>query len=100
MEVTFVDDHVSLTGWPTWAEAGEALRTTLGDADGGAACAAEMGFSPLAVSASTTKPHKTAVRSEWKRIVFTPCLNGASRGAGSPQMSPTLAQALRNYTMR
>jgi hypothetical protein len=71
MEVTFVDDQVSLTGWPAWAEAGEALKTTLGDSDGGANCA-EMGFSPLAVSASTAKPNKTAVRSEWKRIVFTP----------------------------
>ena len=72
MDVAFVDDHVSLTGWPAWAEAGEALRATLGDADGDANCAAEMGFSPLAVSASTTKPNKAAVRSEWKRIVFTP----------------------------
>ena len=71
MEVTFVDDHVSLTGWPAWAEAGEALRATLGDAEDGANCAAEMGFSPFAVNASTTKPNKTAVRSERKRIVFT-----------------------------
>jgi hypothetical protein len=80
MEVTFVDDHVSLTGWPAWAEAGEALRATLGDADGGANCAAEMGFSPFAASASTTKPNKTVVRSEWKRIIFTTCLNGALLG--------------------
>jgi hypothetical protein len=68
MEVAFVDDQVSVTGWPAWAEAGEALRATLGDADGGACCAAEMGFSPLAVSASATKPNKAAARSEWKRI--------------------------------
>src|SRR5215469_4890428 len=89
MEVTFVDDHVSLTGWPAWAEAGEALRATLGDADGGANCAAEMGFSPLAASASTAKPNKTVARSEWKRIVFTPCLNAALLGAGSsPQCPP------------
>src|SRR5215469_10214344 len=88
MEVTFVDDHVSLTGWPAWAEAGEALRTTFGDADGGANCAAEMGFSPLAVSPSTTKPNKTAARSERKRIVFTPCPNGALFGAGRPQRPP------------
>jgi hypothetical protein len=39
-----------------------------------------MGFSPLAASASTTKPNKTVVRSEWKRIVFTTCLNGALLG--------------------
>jgi hypothetical protein len=91
MEVTLVDDHVSLTGWPACAEAGETLRATLGDADGDANCAAEIGFSPLAVSASTTKPNKAAVRSEWKSIVFTPCLNGELFGAG-------LAQGSRNFT--
>jgi hypothetical protein len=84
MEVAFVDDHVSVTGWPAWAEAGEALRATLGDADGGASCAAEMEFSPIAVSASTTKPNKTGVRSERKRIVFTPSVNRALFGARSP----------------
>ncbi len=67
MDVAFVDDHVSVTGWPAWAEADEALRETLGDA-AGASCAAAIGFFPLAISASATKPNKTAVRSEWKRI--------------------------------
>jgi hypothetical protein len=71
MDVAFVDDHLSVTGWPAWAEVGEALRATLGDA-GGADCDAATGFFPLAISASTTKPNKTAVRSEFKRIVFTP----------------------------
>jgi len=98
MEVTFVDDHVSLTGWPAWEEAGEALRVTLGDADGGANCAAEMGFSPLAVSASTTKPHKTAVRSECKGIVSTPRLKWSITWSWKPAMSPTFAKGLRNYT--
>ena len=73
MDVAFVDDHVSVTCWPAWAEAGEALRATLGDARGGPSCAAAMGFFPLAISASATKQNKSAVRSEWKRIVSTPC---------------------------
>jgi len=68
MDVAFVDDHVSMTDWPAWAEAGEALRATLGD-DGGASCAAAMGFLPLAINASANKPNKIAVRSERKRIV-------------------------------
>ena len=63
MDVAFFDDHVSVTGWPACAEAGEALRATLGDA-GGAGCAAAMGFFPLAISARAAKPNKTAVRSE------------------------------------
>ncbi len=65
MDVAFVDDHVSVTGWPAWAEAGEALRATLGDAGSGASWAAAMGFFPLAIGANATKPNKTAVRSEW-----------------------------------
>jgi hypothetical protein len=43
MDVAFVDDHARVTGWPAWAEAGEALRATLGDA-GGAVCAAGIAF--------------------------------------------------------
>src|SRR5216684_130478 len=97
MDVAFVDDHVSVTGWPAWAEAGEALRATLGDADG-AICAAAIGFFPLAISASAIKPNKTAVRSEWKRIVFTPCVNGPLPGAGSQQGPPDWSKGLRNYT--
>ena len=62
-DVAFVDDHVSLTGWPACAEADEALRAPLGGA-GGASCAAPMGLFPLAISASATKPNKTAARSE------------------------------------
>jgi len=73
MDVAFVDDHLSVTGWPAWAEAGEALRATLGDA-GGAVCASAIGILPLAISASATKQNKTALRSEWKRIVSTPCV--------------------------
>jgi len=73
MDVAFVDDHVSVTCWPVWAEAGEALRATLGDA-GGASCAAAIAFFPLAISARATNPNKTAVRSEWERIVFIPCI--------------------------
>ena len=88
MDVAFVDDHLSVTGWPAWAEVGEALRATLGDA-GGAVCAAATGFFPLAVSASTTKPNKIAVRSECKRIEFTPCVMEHLHGAGCAQMSPT-----------
>ena len=45
MDVAFVDDHVSVTGWPAWAEVGEAFRATLGDA-GGTVCAAAIGFFP------------------------------------------------------
>src|ERR1700757_3005752 len=97
MEVAFVDDQVSVTGWPAWAEAGEALRATLGDADGGACCAAEMGFSPLAVSRSATKPNKTAVRSAWKRI-DPPLVSMEHYMELEPAMSVTLAQGLRNYT--
>src|SRR6266496_2057254 len=89
MDVAFVDDHVSVTGWPAWAEAGEALRATLGDA-GGTSCAAAIGFFPLEISASAAKPNKAAVRSEWKRIVLTPCFNGPLHGAGSPQCPPAL----------
>jgi hypothetical protein len=55
-DVAFVDDHVSVTGWPAWAEAGEALKATFGDA--GASWAAAMGLLPLAISASATKPNK------------------------------------------
>jgi hypothetical protein len=77
-DVAFVDDHVSVTGWPAWTEAGEALRATLGGAGGGASCAAAMGFFPLAISASATKPNKTAVRiEEEKRIVLHSLCNGA-----------------------
>jgi hypothetical protein len=64
MAVALVDDHVSMTGWPASAEAGEALRATLGDARGGASCAAAMGFLPLPISAIANKPNKIAVRSE------------------------------------
>jgi len=67
MDVAFVDDQVSVTGWPAWAEAGDALRATLGEA-GDASCAAATGFFPLAHSASATKPNDTTVRSEWTRI--------------------------------
>ena len=74
-EMAFVDDHVSVTGWPAWAEAGEALRATLGDA-GGISCAAAMGFLPLAISASATKRNKIAVRSEQKRIVLHSLFSG------------------------
>jgi hypothetical protein len=45
MDVAFVDDHARVTGWPAWAEAGEALRATVGEA-GGAVCAAAIGFFP------------------------------------------------------
>jgi len=86
-----------LTGWPAWAEAGEALRATLGDAGGGANCAAEMGFS-LAVSASTTRPNTTGVRSERKRIGIHPLSQWSITWSWKPAMSPTLAQGLRNYT--
>jgi hypothetical protein len=72
-DAAFVEDHLSVTDWPAWAEAGEALRATLGDT-GGASCAAAIGFFPLATSASATKQNKTAVRSEWKCIVPTPCV--------------------------
>ena len=65
-DAAFVEDHLSVTGWPAWAEVGEALRATLGDA-GGAVCAAAIGILPQA-SASATKRNKTAVRSECKRI--------------------------------
>jgi len=67
-DVAFVDDHVSVTGWPAWAEAGEALRATLGD--GGGAAAMGCFSHPLAISASATNPNETALRSEWKRIVL------------------------------
>ena len=98
MDVAFVDDHVRVTCWPAWAEAGEALRATLGDARGGPSCAAAMGFFPLAINASATKQNKTALRSEWKRILSTPCANGALHGAGSPQCPPGFVTGLRNCT--
>jgi hypothetical protein len=63
MDAAFVDDHVSVTSWPACAEVGEALRATLGDADG-AVCAAAIGILPLAISASATKPNDTIGRSE------------------------------------
>src|SRR5260370_41215428 len=98
MDVAFVDDDVSVTCWPAWAETGEAFRATLGDA-GGASCAAAMGFFPLAISASATKPNDTIVRSERTRILFTPCVMEHLHGAGCPQMSPPqLVPGLRNRT--
>ena len=87
MDVAFVDDQVSVTGWPAWAEVSEAVRATLGDADG-ASCAAATGLFPLAINASATKINKTPARSEWKRIVFTPSAMEHLRGAGCAQMSP------------
>jgi hypothetical protein len=95
MDVAFVDDHVSVTGWPAWAEAVEALRATLGDA-GGASCAAAMDFLPLAIGASATKPNKTAVRSEWKRIVLHSLCTGAdvklhAREVLPPRAGPRIA---------
>jgi hypothetical protein len=95
-DVTFVDDHVSVTGWPAWTEAGEALRATLGGAGGGASCAAAMGFSPLAISASATKPNKTTVRSEEeKRIVLYSLCNGADmelQARNVPPVGPRIAE--------
>src|SRR5690242_15928623 len=76
MDVAFVDDHLSVTCWPAWVEAGEALRATLGDA-GGVNCAATTGFLPLAIGASATKPNKSAARSEWTRILIHLLCNGA-----------------------
>lgn len=68
IDVAFVDDHVSVTGWPAWADTGEAHNATLGDTRGGVNCAAAMGFLPLAISASASKLSQTAARSEWDRI--------------------------------
>jgi len=96
-DAAFVEDHLSVTDWPAWAEVGEALRATLGDA-GGASCAAAMGFSPLAISASATKPNKTVVRSEWKRIVPTPCVMEHYVELDAPQCPPGLVTGLRNCT--
>lgn len=90
MDVAFVDDHARVTGWPAWAEAGEALRATLGDARGRASCAAATGSLQSAIGASATKLNKTAARSEWKRILFTPCVMGHLHRAGSAQMSPRI----------
>ncbi len=87
MDVAFVDDHVSVTCWPAWAEAGEALRATLGDVRGVPSCAAAMGF-PLAIRASATKQNKTAVRSEWKRIVPTPCVTEHYMGLDARNVPP------------
>jgi hypothetical protein len=87
MDVAFVDDHVSVTCWPAWAETGEAFRATLGDA-GGASCAVAIGFLPFAISASATKPNKTAVRSEWKRIIFTPCAMEHYMEVEAPNVPP------------
>ncbi len=70
-DAAFVEDHLSVTDWPAWAEVGEALRATLGDA-GGAVCASAIGILPLAISASATKPNDTTGRSEWTRILFHP----------------------------
>ena len=93
-DVAFVDDHVSLTGWPAWTEAGEALRATLGGAGGGASCAAAMGFFPLAISA--TKPNKTAVRSEEeKRIVLYSLCNGADLKLQTRNVPPDWSQDYR-----
>ena len=97
MDVAFVDDHVSVTCWPAWAEAGEALRATLGDA-GGAGCAAAIGFFPLAISASAAKPNKAAMRSEWKRIVFTPVLIEHYTELEARNVPLHWAQGLRNCT--
>src|SRR5262252_5431754 len=101
MDVAFVDDHVSMTDWPAWAEAGEALRATLGDARG-ASCAAAMGFLPLAISASANKPNKIAVRSDRKRIVPHSLFTGTSHEAASAKMSRRppyyMAKGLRNFT--
>jgi hypothetical protein len=60
MDMAFVDDHVSVTGWPAWAEVGEALKATFGEA-GGVSWAAAMGSFSLAISPNATKPNKTAV---------------------------------------
>src|SRR5689334_20794136 len=98
MDVAFVDDHTRVTGWPVWAEAGEALRATLGDA-GGANCATTTGILPLATSASATKLNKSAARSEWTRILIHLLCNGAFTRAGSAQNVPhALVQGLRNRT--
>ena len=92
MDVAFVDDHVSVTCWPAWAETGEAFRATLGDA-GGDCCAAAIGFFPFAISASATKSNKTAVRSEWKRIVSTPCaIERYMERSWTPAMFPRICQ--------
>src|SRR5260370_17401922 len=89
MDVAFVDDHVSVTCWPAWAETGEAFRATLGDA-GGASCAVAIGFLPFAIGASATKPNKTAVRSEWKRSVFTPSQMEHYMTVETPTLSPSI----------
>jgi len=86
-DAAFVEDHLSVTDWPAWAEVGEALRATLGDA-GGAVCASAIGILPLAISASATKQNKTAVRSEWKRIVPTPCVTEHYMGPDARNVPP------------
>ena len=97
MDMAFVDDHVRVTCWPAWAEAGEELRATLGDA-GGASCAAAIGFFPLAISAIATKPNKAAARSEWKRIVLTPCVMEHYMELEARNVPPALVPGLRNCT--
>ena len=88
MDVAFVEDHLSVTGWPAWAEAGEALRATLGDA-GGANWAATAGLLPSAISATATKLNKSAARSEWTRILIHLLCNGAFTRSWKRAMSPT-----------
>lgn len=96
MDVAFVDDHLSVTSWPAWAEAGEALRVTLGDA-GGANCAATTVILPLAISASATKLNKIPARSECTRILMHPLCNGAFTRAGKRANVPhAMVQGLRN----
>jgi len=90
MEVALVDDHVSVIGWPGWVEAGEALRETLGDAGGRGSCRAAMGFFPLAISVSTTKPNKTPVRSECKRIYSLLFYDGAFTWGWMPTNVPAI----------
>jgi hypothetical protein len=94
MVVAFFEDHVSVTGCPTWTEAAEALRATLGDAADGASCAAATGFSPLAIGASATKPIKTEVRSEWKGILFIPWVMSIHTNLEAPKCPHSLVQGL------
>jgi hypothetical protein len=94
MVVALFDDHVSVTDCPTWTEAAEALRETLGDAADCASCAAATGFSQLGISASATKPSKTEVRSEWKGILFIPWVMSIHTNLVAPKSPLSLVQGL------
>jgi len=86
MDVACFDDHVSVTGWPACAEA--ARRSELRSGRWRRQLRRGNGLFPVGHQRKSDQTEQDRVRSEWRRIIFTPCIDRALPEAGSAQISP------------